>query len=93
MIEIEVNGMWREVYDLQDCIEIIANEFSYDLADKMNDYINDQIKEYEKEGKMHLIIGIGCTGGQHRSVSLTNYFADHYSKVYQVHRLHRDADH
>ena len=51
------------------------------------------LKEYEKEGKMHLIIGIGCTGGQHRSVSLTNYFADHYSKVYQVHRLHRDADH
>lgn len=49
MIEIEVNGMWREVYDLQDCIEIIANEFSYDLADKMNDYINDQIKEHEKE--------------------------------------------
>ena len=38
------------------------------------------LKEYEKEGKMHLIIGIGCTGGQHRSVSLTNYFADHYSK-------------
>ena len=51
------------------------------------------LKEYEKECKMHLIIGIGCTGGQHRSVSLTNYFADHYSKVYQVHRLHRDADH
>ena len=43
--------------------------------------------------ELHLIIGIGCTGGQHRSVSLTNYFADHYSKVYQVHRLHRDADH
>ena len=68
----------------------------------MNLYINPSLyfilfdyllKEYEKEGKMHLIIGIGCTGGQHRSVSLTNYFADHYSKVYQVHRLHRDADH
>ena len=51
------------------------------------------LNEYDKEGKMHLIVGIGCTGGQHRSVSLTNYFADHYSKYYQVHRLHRDADH
>lgn len=46
---VEVNGMWREVYDLQDCIEIVANEYNYDLADKMNDLIDDQIKEHEKE--------------------------------------------
>lgn len=46
---VEVNGMWREVYDLKDYIEIVANEYSYDLADKMNDFIDDQIKEHEKE--------------------------------------------
>ena len=46
---VDVNGMWCEVYDLNDCIEIVANEYSYDLADKMNDFINDQIKEHEKE--------------------------------------------
>ena len=46
---VEVNGIWYEVYDLNDCIEIVANEYSYDLADKMNDFINDQIKEHEKE--------------------------------------------
>ena len=40
-----------------------------------------------------MIIGIGCTGGQHRSVTLTNYFADYYSKYYQVYKWHRDADH
>lgn len=51
------------------------------------------IQEFEKEGRMHLVVGFGCTGGQHRSVSLTNYFADYYSKHYQVNRLHRDADH
>ena len=27
------------------------------------------------------------------SVVLTNYFADHYSQKYHVHRLHRDAVH
>ena len=32
---------------------------------------------------MQMIIGIGCTGGQHRSVTLTNYFAQYYSKYYQ----------
>ena len=51
------------------------------------------LKKYEEEGKMQMIIGIGCTGGQHRSVTLTNYFADHYSKFYQVYKWHRDADH
>lgn len=49
MVEVEVNGMYREVYDLQDCIEIVASEYNYDLADKMNDLIDDQIKEHEKE--------------------------------------------
>ena len=71
---------------------LLVGSFAY--AEESDDEAKKRLlKEYEKEGKMHLIIGIGCTGGQHRSVSLTNYFADHYSKVYQVHRLHRDADH
>ena len=50
-------------------------------------------KQFEQEGKMHLVVGIGCTGGQHRSVTLTNYFANYYADQYQVHRLHRDALH
>lgn len=49
MVEVEVNGMWHEVHDLQDCIEIVANKYNYDLADRMNDLIDDQIKKYEKE--------------------------------------------
>ena len=51
------------------------------------------LKKYEEEGKMQMIIGIGCTGGQHRSVTLTNYFAEYYSQFYQVYKWHRDADH
>ena len=62
--------------------------FADDDADKKR-----LLEEYDKEGKTHVVIGIGCTGGQHRSVSLTNYFADHYSQKYHVHRLHRDAVH
>ncbi|MDD8048060.1 MAG: RNase adapter RapZ [Thomasclavelia sp.] len=60
---------------------------------KMEDLLDYLLNEYSKEGKMQLIIGIGCTGGQHRSVTLTNYFADHYSSVYPVTRFHRDANH
>jgi len=83
-----LTGNDQAVYDY-----VIDKEETKVFIEKMTVLFDYLLKEYEKEGKMHLIIGIGCTGGQHRSVSLTNYFADHYSKVYQVHRLHRDADH
>lgn len=46
----------------------------------MTNLLDYLLEEYDKEGKTHVVIGIGCTGGQHRSVSLTNYFADHYSQ-------------
>lgn len=72
---------------------VMEKEETKIFVKKMTDLFDYLLKEYEKEGKMHLVIGIGCTGGQHRSVTLTNYFADYYSKYYQVHRLHRDADH
>ncbi len=57
---------------------------------KTLDYLLDQ---FDQEGRMHAVIGIGCTGGQHRSVTLTNYFASYYSNKYPVHKLHRDANH
>ena len=81
-------GNDKEVYDY-----VMEKPETKEFITKMLELLDYLLKEYEKEGKMHLIIGIGCTGGQHRSVTLTNFFADHYSTYYHVHRLHRDADH
>lgn len=39
---------------------------------KLKDMIEFLIPYYTREGKTQLIIGIGCTGGQHRSVTLAN---------------------
>lgn len=39
---------------------------------KLTDMISFLIPNYVKEGKNQLIIGIGCTGGKHRSVTLAN---------------------
>ena len=84
----ELTGNDQAVYDY-----VIEKEETKIFVEKTTEFLDYLLKEYEKEAKMHLVIGIGCTGGQHRSVTLTNYFADYYSKFYQVHRLHRDADH
>lgn len=39
---------------------------------KLEDMVRFLIPNYVKEGKYQLVIGIGCTGGKHRSVSLAN---------------------
>lgn len=83
-----LTGNDQEVYDY-----VIEKEETQEFIEKMTGLFDYLFKQFEKEGKMHLVVGIGCTGGQHRSVSLTNYFANYYAKQYQVHRLHRDALH
>lgn len=43
-----------------------------DFMDKLIDMLDFLIPNYVKEGKYQLVVGIGCTGGQHRSVTLAN---------------------
>ncbi|PKQ14190.1 MAG: RNase adaptor protein RapZ, partial [Actinobacteria bacterium HGW-Actinobacteria-8] len=48
---------------------------------------------YLAEGKTHLVIALGCTGGQHRSVALAEATAAHLSKGgYRVTVTHRDIE-
>ncbi|HLR34912.1 MAG TPA: RNase adapter RapZ [Tissierellales bacterium] len=42
------------------------------FIDKLYDMISYLIPHYIKEGKSQLVIGIGCTGGKHRSVTIAN---------------------
>ncbi|MBZ2175908.1 RNase adapter RapZ [Schnuerera sp. xch1] len=42
------------------------------FVDKVIDMLEFLIPNYIKEGKTQLIIGIGCTGGKHRSVAIAN---------------------
>lgn len=43
-----------------------------EFMNKLDDMIAFLIPYYVKEGKNQLVIAIGCTGGQHRSVTLAN---------------------
>ena len=42
------------------------------FLDKLEDMLKFLIPNYIKEGKYQLVVAIGCTGGQHRSVTLAN---------------------
>ena len=53
--------------------------------------INDIIPCYAREGKYNINLAFGCTGGQHRSVSMANEFAELFEKQgRQVTLEHRD---
>jgi len=57
---------------------------------KLMDLLQFVVPRYQKEGKSQLVIGIGCTGGKHRSVALTEYIGQAFQKDWQVNINHRD---
>ena len=64
------------------------------FMDKLVDLISFLIPGYVKEGKNQLVIGIGCTGGQHRSVTIANALADRLrGGDYGINLYHRDTRH
>src|SRR4051812_7679905 len=52
------------------------------------------LPQYVAEGKAHLMVAIGCTGGRHRSVAIAEYLATHFKDrpEYFVEVAHRDVD-
>lgn len=61
------SGNDKEVFDY-----VMQFEDSKLFVEKIIDLLEFLIPKYEKEGKTNLVVGIGCTGGQHRSVTIAN---------------------
>lgn len=59
---------------------------------KFLDLLKTVMPGYIKEGKSSLTVAIGCTGGQHRSVALTERLSQALSETYKVNVTHRDKD-
>ena len=54
----------------------MEHQESVEFLEKLDDMMEFLIPNYIKEGKYNLVIGIGCTGGKHRSVTITNKLAE-----------------
>lgn len=61
---------------------------------KLLDMLHFLIPQYRKEGKSQVVIGIGCTGGKHRSVAIAEYIGRVMgsSETELVRVSHRDAE-
>ncbi|MBS4208418.1 RNase adapter RapZ [Bacillus sp. FJAT-50079] len=60
------------------------------FLEKTIDLLTFMLPHYKREGKSQLVVAIGCTGGQHRSVALSEYLGKYYEKDYPVRVTHRD---
>ncbi len=70
---------------------VMDSEVSREFYNKLNDMISFLVPQYSIEGKNHLVIGIGCTGGRHRSVTISNMIYDKLEgEGYRVIKKHRD---
>src|SRR5260370_36304764 len=58
---------------------------------RFSDLLYYLLPQYKREGKSYLTLGIGCTGGRHRSVMVANELAGRLRRAgYDAHAVHRD---
>ena len=61
------------------------------LIEKLTDLLQFMIPRYKNEGKAQLVIAFGCTGGQHRSVTLAEYYGKLFAENNKTIITHRDV--
>jgi RNase adapter protein RapZ len=76
-------------------VEYIARDGRLDeFYERLHALLDFLLPQYVSEGKAHLVIAIGCTGGRHRSVAIAEHLAARYrdSDELDVAIEHRDID-
>ncbi|RYG94409.1 MAG: hypothetical protein EON57_18370, partial [Alphaproteobacteria bacterium] len=70
---------------------VMREPITAEFLARWEDFIAFLVPQFEKEGKAYLTIAVGCTGGRHRSVCLSNWLADKLSKRgFRANSSHRD---
>lgn len=78
--------------DDQPVIEFLTEQTEVrETLHRFVDLLNYLLPLYKREGKSYLTIGIGCTGGRHRSVMIANSVAEELRKNnFDAKSVHRD---
>ena len=70
---------------------VMQPQITQEFLKRLGDLVDFMVPQYEKEGKSYLTIAIGCTGGRHRSVVLTNWLTDRLREAgFRAIPTHRD---
>ena len=72
---------------------VLSNSDAAGFLDRVRDLLSFLVPRYREEGKSYVSIGIGCTGGRHRSVALAEELASWLAGCgYHATVRHRDID-
>lgn len=81
-------GRDKDVYDY-----VFSFDDAHTLLDKLIDLLDFLNPLYIKEGRSQIVIAIGCTGGNHRSVAIAEALVKHFSRHWDnISVNHRDID-
>jgi RNase adapter protein RapZ len=75
-------------------VEFINRDGELDaFYERLHPFLDYLLPQYLAEGKSHLVLAIGCTGGRHRSVAIAQHLAERYGDwgEYLVEVVHRDV--
>lgn len=84
----------KEHTGLEKCIQdyVLDSEETQEFVKRLIDWLDYSLPLYLKEGKSELVVGIGCTGGKHRSVTIAGLLDDYFmEKGYKCIVQHRDV--
>lgn len=71
---------------------VLGNEDTQEFLGQVMDLLVFTLPRYQREGKSYLTIGIGCTGGRHRSVAIAEELRKRLDRAgFQVLVRHRDT--
>lgn len=76
-------------------VEYVARDGRLEeFYDRLLPLLDFLLPQYVAEGKAHLVIAVGCTGGRHRSVAIAEYLGEHIRAggEYFVEVQHRDVE-
>jgi UPF0042 nucleotide-binding protein len=85
----------RERTGLDDdvCAYVFGTEEASEFVDRYCQLLEYLLPKYQREGKRYLNIGVGCTGGKHRSVAISKAIVERIgSSSIQCSLTHRDKD-
>jgi RNase adapter protein RapZ len=73
---------------------VLASDGASEFLDVSGKLLEFCLPRFEREGKSYLTIGVGCTGGRHRSVVLSQQLAERLRKAtgLPIDVIHRDVD-
>ena len=81
----ELTGLDQEVKDY-----VLNAPQTKEYLKHVIEYLDFYLEELKKNDRKHASIGFACSGGQHRSVAIAEYIAEHYSDKYYITVTHKN---